>query len=152
MCAVNRTSAEPPGHAMCAWWSAVNCPFLSRPHMVRREDAAFNSSLQGSAAITRNPGCVGVWVTGTYLPFRVPVTAAPTGWLIEMGPPYRVEWYCEGRPATRAEIETSIDSGMPFLAAACEQEPTPARRADARLALAAARSAVAALLPMDAPC
>ena len=38
MCGINRTSGEPPCHADCALWSALNCPFLSNPRMVRRED------------------------------------------------------------------------------------------------------------------
>src|SRR5690242_2247182 len=42
MCGINRTTAEPPSHRDCALWSVRNCPFLSRPHMVRREDALIN--------------------------------------------------------------------------------------------------------------
>ena len=37
VCAVNRTSAEPPMHLDCATWSVQGCPFLTRPHMHRRE-------------------------------------------------------------------------------------------------------------------
>ena len=37
MCAVNRTSAEPPSHRDCARYSAKACPFLSRPTMRRRD-------------------------------------------------------------------------------------------------------------------
>src|SRR5438046_1182517 len=38
MCGINRTSAEPPCHLECARYSAKNCPFLSKPHMTRREN------------------------------------------------------------------------------------------------------------------
>src|SRR5687768_6618400 len=38
MCGVNRISSEPPSHYQCARFSAEACPFLARPHMVRREN------------------------------------------------------------------------------------------------------------------
>jgi len=38
MCAVNRISSEPPSHRECALYAATNCPFLSKPQMVRRKD------------------------------------------------------------------------------------------------------------------
>ena len=37
MCAVNRVSAEPPSHRDCAVYSAMACPFLATPNMVRRD-------------------------------------------------------------------------------------------------------------------
>jgi hypothetical protein len=147
MCAINRTSSEPPCHLECARWSAIHCPFLSRPHMVRREG---NIPLdlkahKGDAAIERNPGCAGVWITKRYTPFRAP-GAAGTGWLIEMGPADSVEWYAEGRPATREEVEKSIESGLPLLAAQCEKEPWH-RQDDCRRALEQARRAIDRWLP-----
>src|SRR5262245_49848081 len=38
MCVVTRTTSEPPCHLECATWSAQNCPFLSKPNMVRRHE------------------------------------------------------------------------------------------------------------------
>jgi len=35
MCAVNRVTAEPPCHFECAEFSAMGCPFLTRPRMRR---------------------------------------------------------------------------------------------------------------------
>jgi hypothetical protein len=145
MCAINKTSAEPPCHLECATWSARFCPFLSRPHMVRRHDEVMNESAAGEASILRNPGAAGVWVTNSYRLFKAGKDS-PSGYLIEMGAPERVLWFSEGRAATRAEVLASIDSGMPFLAEACEQE-TPAERPAALRALAAARAGVEALLP-----
>lgn len=119
MCAVNRTTSEPPCHLECAVWSAINCPFLSRPKMVRREDEAINNAMvaEGSAglAITRNPGVALLWVThrGGYALDRV--GGGGTGYLFALEAPDRVLWYCEGRDATRAEVEASIDSGIEIL-------------------------------------
>lgn len=146
MCAVNRTSAEPPCHYECAAWSAKFCPFLSRPHMVRREDEEINNSSLGAHHLPRNPGVGGVWVTTRYTSFKAPGSSS-SGLLFEMGAPSRVEWYAEGREATRAEVTASIDSGMPTLEAMCNQEKTVTAVLEAKKQLAAARLSVDQLLP-----
>lgn len=122
MCGINRTSAEPPNHVECARWSAVNCPFLSNPRMVRREDENFNktSHLKNGAghAILRNPGVAMVWITREYEVFD-DGKGRP---LIQMGEPESVEWYCEGRIAARGEVQASIDSGLPNLQVIAAQQ------------------------------
>jgi hypothetical protein len=60
--------------------------------------------------LKRNPGVTLVWVTRHYKPFK-----AEGGVLFRLGDPGRVEFYAEGRKATRSEIMASIDSGMPIL-------------------------------------
>jgi hypothetical protein len=129
MCGVNRTSAEPPSHLECAEWSARNCPFLSRPHMVRREDDTINTEKllkqSDGFALARNPGVTLVWITRGYKSFRGPGGNA----LFEMGEPERVVFYAAGRPATRAEVEASVESGLPALAELAElqrEEGAPA--------------------------
>jgi hypothetical protein len=121
MCGVNRTSSEPPSHSECALWSAQNCPFLSNPKMVRREDELINNDLMrdnvGGMGITRNPGVAMLWLTREYELFRT-----DTGPLIQMGEPDSVGWICEGRDATRAEVQASIDSGLPLLEAVAKTE------------------------------
>jgi hypothetical protein len=121
MCGINRTSSEPPSHVDCARWSARNCPFLSNPRMVRREDEEINNAtLRDKAAgiaITRNPGVAMLWITRQYEAFRV-----DNGILIQMGEPESVEWYACGRVATRAEVCASIESGLPNLEAIAKQE------------------------------
>lgn len=42
--------------------------------------------------------------------------------IITMGNPLAVEWYCEGRIATRAEVEDSIAGGLPSLEAIARTE------------------------------
>ena len=146
MCLINRTSAEPPSHHDCADWSARNCPFLSRPHMVRREDDVCNASGHGDAAIPRNPGVAALVTTRKYSVFRARGAAA-SGWLIDMGKFERVEWFAEGRPATRAEVERSIETGLPLLAESCQRETSPQDVAAARLELYRAHEASKAWWP-----
>ena len=121
MCGINRTSSEPPSHLECAQWSARNCPFLSNPHMVRREDSDINNQrLRENAAgfaLTRNPGVAMLWITRTYEIFKT-----ETGPLIQMGEPERVEWYACGKPATREQVLASMESGLPNLEAIAKTE------------------------------
>jgi hypothetical protein len=117
MCGINRTSAEPPSHIECARWSARNCPFLSNPDMVRRQDDLINNQSTRDSApgfhIARNPGVAMVWITREYELFD-DGAGRP---LIQMGRPHEVEWYCRGRLATRAEVEQSIENGIGALEA-----------------------------------
>jgi hypothetical protein len=121
MCAINRTISEPPSHRQCAEWSIRNCPFLSRPHMRRREND-MPEGVEDSAGIgiKRNPGVSLLWIAKDYQVvddgFAKP--------LIHVGDPLEYEWWCEGRPATREEVEASVESGLPILeAVAREQGP-----------------------------
>jgi hypothetical protein len=112
MCAVNRISAEPPSHRECAEWSARNCPFLARPHMRRREVGKPENAVQApGVALMRNPGVALVWVTRKYTLKR----DGEGGHLFNIGEPHDVSWWAQGRPATREEIERSIDTGLPAL-------------------------------------
>ena len=120
MCTITRTTPEPPSHRVCAEWSAINCPFLSRPHMVRREDELVNTeSAKNNVAgemIARNPGAVAVWITRSYKIWHDGRNKP----LITVGDPEEVRWYAQGRPATREEVEESIRTGLPLLEATCE--------------------------------
>jgi hypothetical protein len=122
MCGINRTSSEPPSHLECARWSAQNCPFLSNPRMVRREDEAINCAAlrENSAgiAISRNPGVAMLWITRQFEVF----TDENDRPLIQMGEPESVEWWAEGRTATRAEVLASIESGLPNVETLAKQE------------------------------
>ncbi len=125
MCGINRTSSECPCHYECAVWSAKGCPFLTRPHMVRREDDLIleNKPNTPGISIDRNPGVMLLWTSNTYKMFRVPAVGPSTGGLLmNVGDPLAVEFWREGRKATRAEIMESIDSGMPKLREMCELE------------------------------
>jgi hypothetical protein len=121
MCAVNRTSAEPPSHWGCARFAAEACPFLVRPHARRREvRGELGDAVQDAAGtmIRRNPGVTLLW--GTVPPLKVqPVDG---GLLFDLGTPRRVEWWAEGRRATPREILASIETGLPSLRAEAAAE------------------------------
>lgn len=125
MCAVNRTSSEPPSHVDCAEWAARACPFLTRPKMTRREAGLPETEKPAGIMLERNPGVALVWVTRRYHAFG----AITGGVLFNMGTPERVVFYAEGRLATRAEIEASIESGLPALRELAEQQGGYALRA-----------------------
>lgn len=128
MCGINRTSSEPPSHLECARWSAKNCPFLSNPRMVRREDERINNQqLRENAAgfaISRNPGVAMLWITRQYEVFNTSeIKGNPNaGYLIQMGEPESVEWWACGQLATREQVQASIESGLPNLEAIARSE------------------------------
>lgn len=110
MCAINR---------ICAVYAAQACPWLSTPAMHRRDTgkAELGVIKPGGVMIERNPGACLVWVTKTYRVMRV-----DNGLLILMGDPTQTLWYAEGRPATRTEVLASIESGLPIVREAAEQD------------------------------
>jgi hypothetical protein len=116
MCGINRTTVEPPCHLECARWSARNCPFLARPHMVRREDGLPEDREVGGISIPRNPGVALLWTARSFEIFEDDAGKP----LIHVHNPEAVEWWAEGRPATRAEVAHSVDTGIPLLIDACQ--------------------------------
>lgn len=117
MCAVNRTSAEPPSHIVCADWAARACPFLSNPDQKRREDVPEEAVKPAGHAIPRNPGVALVWISKSATAYNVPagIPGAQPGVLVNIGSPLKVRWYARGREATRHEVMASIESGLPLL-------------------------------------
>jgi hypothetical protein len=120
MCGINRTTSEPPSHLECAQWSARNCPFLSNSEAIRRTDEKFGMDMKNCAgfSLTRNPGVTMLWITNTYSVFN-DGKGKP---LLHMGEPNKVEWYAEGKPATKEQVLASIDSGLPALVAVAQKE------------------------------
>lgn len=125
MCAVNRTSSEPPCHRDCAIFSAKACPFLTRPKM-RRNKKGVEGKLESNSAgvaIDRNPGVALVWETRSYDLFVPPPPHNKGGGvLFQIGEPIAVHWFAEGREATRAEVMHSIETGLPLLRKMCDEE------------------------------
>lgn len=123
MCAINRVISEPPSHRECAIFSATACPFLTQPRMRRNEKNLPVDPVANAPAgihLDRNPGATCVWLTKTYQPFRTQVGGP--GVLFRIGPPEEILWFANGRPATRQEVVTSIDGGLPSLAEMAMQE------------------------------
>lgn len=118
MCAVNRTSAEPPSHVECAIYAAKACPFLARPKMVRptiTQGVEGDTEAMPGITLDRNPGVALVWITET--PSYDPSTR-----LFGLGEPLRIRWFARSRPATRDEIMESIKTGLPSLRELAEQD------------------------------
>lgn len=139
MCAINRTSAEPPSHLDCAEFAARACPFLTMPKAQRRE-AGLPEGIAPPAGVQlkRNPGVALLWTSRNSQPFRV-----ENGVLFDVGDPLHVQWFAEGRAATRAEVLESIESGFPLLA-------ETARSHGETAALNSARDRAMLLVPAEA--
>lgn len=122
MCGITGTTSEPPCHRECARWSAINCPFLARPHMDRRQNEQFmaehGAKSMGGVGIKRNPGVALLWITRDYEVW----SPAKGERLIRIGEAIEVEWWAEGRPATRAEVQESIRTGLPYLEELARQQ------------------------------
>ncbi|MBX3397520.1 MAG: hypothetical protein KF873_02155 [Gemmataceae bacterium] len=117
MCLVNRVSAEPPSHRECAEYSVRACPFLSRPHAKRRENDLPGTLADGPGfAIARNPGVSVLYeTTGSEV---VPDGRGDV--LLRLFAPTSLSFWREGRTATREEILSSIESGLPLLESQCD--------------------------------
>lgn len=124
MCAVNRTSAEPPSHPECAEYSVKACPFLSRPGMVRRCGNLPDGSVDPAGEmIERNPGVTLLWYTNKP---TEQFSDGRGGTLFRIPDAFKTQWWCEGRHATRSEVMQSIDTGLPLLMEIAESESAAA--------------------------
>jgi hypothetical protein len=110
MCVVNHVTSEPANHRECAEYAAKVCPFLTRPRQKRDMKNLPEDTVVAGMPITRNPGAVCLYETKTVKPFR-----AGEGILFQLGDPVAIDWWANGRKATRAEVQDSIDSGYPLL-------------------------------------
>ena len=140
MCAITRTVSEPPGHPQCAKFAIAGCPFLSKPR-ARRNEKNLPEERRDPAgmALDRNPGVAALWESlSQSKPFN-PIHGTH-GTLFEVGPLYRISWWCEGRPATRAEVIASLRGGLPAL--------VDAARLDGEEGLAALSEAVSRVYPL----
>lgn len=113
MCGVTRVISDPPSHLECATFSAINCPFLSRPLAKRNTEWLDEMKPAAGFGLKRNPGAVGVWTTKKYMPFNA--HAGNKGLLFDIGEPESLAWFANGRTATDDEIYTSVATGLPSL-------------------------------------
>ena len=145
MCALNRTTSEPPCHRDCALFAVVACPFLTRPNAERRAaNLPADYTEPAGVGIKRNPGVSLVWVTREWSWFQV-----ENGILCEVGAPVEALWFAEGRAATRAEIDASIETGLPLILA--EAPPDPKERAEGLAFIARRLAETRALMPAAVP-
>lgn len=127
MCSITRTIGEPPSHLECVRYAVTACPFLTRPHAKRRDAGMPDDAKFAEGGLRRNPGAVCIWTTTTFRAFRSPTGSV----LFDLGDPSSTEWYAEGRPATRAEVDESITTGLPLLRAPAEEQDAQQRGAGA---------------------
>jgi hypothetical protein len=146
MCTITRTIAEPPSHLECLRYAVRACPWMTRPHAKRRAAGLPEDARPGAGLpITRNPGIACVWTTLSFRTF--PAYDGNTGRLFKIGAPVAVEWWCEGRAATREEVEASIRSGLPLLEEQAQAQDAEEGGAAARTDLAARLRCLDELLP-----
>lgn len=124
MCAVNRTSQDPPCHVECAEYAAKVCPFMVRPNMVRRERGLPDTVGNAGIAIQRNPGACLIWVAKDFKIYE-PSVGGGYGVLLKLGDPLATSWWAHGRPATRDEVVESMRTGLPLLEAECDHDEDP---------------------------
>ena len=112
MCGINRVSSEPPQHLECARYAVQHCPFLTRPHMRRREAGMPDEPVRDAAGIMllHNPGVSLIWTTRKFS-----IRPQPNGIVFDLGDPESIEFWTEGRAASRREIDESIQTGLPEL-------------------------------------
>jgi hypothetical protein len=120
MCVCTGTTSEPACHIDCALFSAQACPFLTQPRMRRNANGLDDIGVVAAPGnhIMRNPGASAVYLTRGYRTFPV----GRRHWLIKMNAPIRIHWFAHGRVASRAEVQASIDSGLPLLQAEARKE------------------------------
>jgi len=130
MCLINRVTSEPASHRTCAEFALRACPFLTKPRMRRNDKSLPEESYTTGIAIARNPGVTCLYEARGAEPFSVPGgrrrAPALTHILFRLAPPTRVDWWTEGREASRAEVWAAIESGYPTLLAMARQEGTVA--------------------------
>lgn len=115
MCALNHISGEPPCHTECAEFSAIACPFLTKPLVKRRDNNLPEGVTTNEGHIARNPGVTAVWVTKNSWPVENRTIDGHKSVLFRFGDPTLVLWFREGRKATVEEVKNSILSGVSIL-------------------------------------
>lgn len=112
MCAISRTTAEPPCHYDCAKFAAMACPFLSLPKS-QRNDANLPAGTTEPPGVffQGNPGACCLYSTQKRYTFWYPDASEPK-YLIRMPPAERIEFFTLGRPATEQEQKAAIDRAI----------------------------------------
>jgi ferredoxin len=118
MCIANRISSEPPSHLECARFAAQHCPFLANPRMGRVPKDKYGTVEPAGIMIQRNPGVSALATVEGQVRWH----RDGDGILFDVVPISAIEWWAEGRAATRAEVERSFESGLPALEELAAQE------------------------------
>jgi len=136
MCTVNRITSEPPSHPECARFAVVACPFLSNPKAKRPDKPSPADVKVAGTMLPHNPGVTALWATDRQ---RLRTFPAGDGFLIELPRPEWVEWWTEGRKASRDDVDQAMVSGLPNLEKLAVQQGSAAIQELAMLAEQAKR-------------
>jgi hypothetical protein len=138
---LNRVTSEPACHYDCARFAAQACPFLILPQAQYKE--APEGATRLAEVTSRNPGCCALWTTKTF-------KMQPAGEgrkLIVVSDPVAVDWYAQGKPASRATVLQSLDDGLNLVWAPLAAEPLRRARIDGLIAFEASYAKALQYLP-----
>lgn len=102
---LQRRTVEPPCHLACAVWAAQACPFLASPKRGYDERGLDPESIVHPDMV--KSGMTMLWTCRGY---RYQQTKRSP--LFHLPEPIAVTWWIYGRPATRAEVQESIDNNI----------------------------------------
>ena len=104
--AIQGISNEPPSHIECAEFAVRACPFLLLPKAQHR--SIDNPKVQKvPRAAKGNPGICCLYIVRGYVHHK-----KPKGVIFQTGQAVRVDWYTQGRPATRSEVLAAINASL----------------------------------------
>lgn len=122
--AIQGITNEPPSHVECAEFAARACPFLLLPKAQRRPIDLPNVQ-ELPRASKYNPGVFCLYMVKGYVHQQ-----RPKGIIFQTGRAARVDWYTEGRPATRSEVLAAINSSLPAIGRSGNEEAIERRVAE----------------------
>lgn len=115
MCLVTRINPDPDCHVDCAEYAAQACPFLANDQARRNNARPLPpGAFSHPDGHKRNPGVAAVFVHHERWLKRYRHGGA-TLFHIPAGEPRRLTFWAQGRRATRAEVMSSLNSGLPIL-------------------------------------
>jgi hypothetical protein len=122
--AIQGLSNEPPSHVECAEFAVRACPFLLLPKAQHR--SIDNPKVQKlPRAAKDNPGVCCVYTVRGYAHHQ-----KRKGIIFQTGQAVRVDWYKQGRRATRAEVLAAINASLQGIGSAGNQQAIEKRVAE----------------------
>lgn len=113
MCAANSITDEPPAHYECNKFSCTYCPHLSNPKAKRNTHHLPGELVRSETGIDNT----GLPVQGIWTPYcnEYQIEPTSTSLLFRLATPEKVEWYYEGRLATKEEVLSNFNVRIPVL-------------------------------------
>lgn len=107
--ALSRTAVEPPSHRDCAMYATKVCPYLASTTAVHRRDKLPEHKVLLDVE-NEHPGVVVLWSTKDY--DLIPLDPSNGVFYYQPHEPDIVEFWREGRKATREEIVQAVDRAI----------------------------------------